>query len=107
MADTRWIPTPVVTAWDWQLRASCRGLATELFFAPDQERSAHRAKREARAKLVCRECPVIERCRYHARAAAEAYGIWGGLSEKERAAVTGHRSALSRRGCDDRGRPAT
>jgi WhiB family redox-sensing transcriptional regulator len=43
--------------------------------------------REHRAKAICRECPVLEKCRDHALAVGEVYGIWGGMSESERATV--------------------
>ncbi|MBB3662073.1 WhiB family redox-sensing transcriptional regulator [Prauserella sediminis] len=54
------------------------------FFHPDGERGPARARREARAKAVCRACPVLELCREHALAVHEPYGVWGGLSESER-----------------------
>lgn len=41
--------------------------------------------REHRAKAICRECPVLAQCRDHALAVGEVYGIWGGMSESERA----------------------
>ena len=44
-----------------------------------------RARREAQAKAVCFECPAMAACRAHALQVHEPYGIWGGLSEGERA----------------------
>ncbi|QQZ17242.1 MULTISPECIES: WhiB family transcriptional regulator [Rhodococcus] len=73
---------------DWQHRASCRGSDTEMFFSPDGERGNVRAQREHAAKQVCHNCPVLADCRAHALTATEAYGIWGGLSENERARLT-------------------
>jgi WhiB family transcriptional regulator, redox-sensing transcriptional regulator len=35
-------------------------------------------------KQICSSCPVLARCRAHALAAHEPYGVWGGLSESER-----------------------
>src|SRR6476661_6133105 len=46
--------------------------------------SPARAHREARAKQICSGCPVLDRCRAHALAVHEPYGVWGGLSESER-----------------------
>jgi WhiB family transcriptional regulator, redox-sensing transcriptional regulator len=57
---------------------------SSVFFHPDGERGAVRADREARAKQVCRTCPVIQQCRHHALSVREPYGVWGGLSETER-----------------------
>jgi WhiB family redox-sensing transcriptional regulator len=70
-----------VTA-DWRDFAVCRG-HTELFFAPNAERPQARERREAQARRLCRECPVMTPCRDTARFAHE-YGLWGGESEDER-----------------------
>ena len=50
----------------------------------EKRRLVTRTLREAKAKEVCRRCPVIEECRRHALATHEPYGVWGGLSESER-----------------------
>ena len=84
MADTRRLPVPVTDIWDWQMRGACRGMDSAFFFHPEGERGPARANREARAKEVCRRCPVLEQCRRHALAVHEPYGVWGGLSESER-----------------------
>ncbi len=84
MADIHRLPAPVTDIWDWQMRGSCRGLSSDLFFHPERERGPARAAREARAKMVCRGCPVLARCRDHALAVHEAYGVWGGLTVEER-----------------------
>lgn len=84
MADTRRLPGPSAETWDWQLRGSCRGMDSAFFFHPDGERGPARARREERAKAVCRSCPVLEQCRRHALAVQEPYGIWGGMSESDR-----------------------
>jgi WhiB family redox-sensing transcriptional regulator len=64
----------------------CRG-NPEPFFHPYGEREPSRSRREAAAKAVCATCPVLVRCREHALAAREPYGVWGGLSEEERDAL--------------------
>ncbi len=56
-----------------------------MFFHPQGERGSTRQHREAEAKAVCQRCPVIDACRRHALQVAEPYGVWGGLSEEERA----------------------
>jgi len=56
-----------------------------MFFHPLGERGSTRRHREAEAKAVCQRCPVIDACRWHALQVAEPYGVWGGLSEEERA----------------------
>ncbi len=71
-------------SWEWQLRGACRSHDPEMFFHPEKERGAARAAREAAAKAICAQCPVLATCREHAAAARERYGVWGGLSEAER-----------------------
>jgi WhiB family redox-sensing transcriptional regulator len=61
----------------WQHRANCMGVDPDLFFP---ERGA--STREAKA--VCRGCVVREECLEYALANGEKFGIWGGLSERER-----------------------
>ncbi|SEB68871.1 WhiB family transcriptional regulator [Rhodococcus koreensis] len=73
---------------DWQHRASCRGADTDIFFSPEGERGRVRARREQAAKQICDNCPVLAECRDHAFTTTEAYGIWGGMSETERARHT-------------------
>ena len=59
---------------------------TCVFFSPDGERGPARDAREARAKAICARCPVIRECAAYAIAAGERFGVWGGLSERERLA---------------------
>ena len=92
MADIRRLPQPQVTYWDWQLNAACRGMASTIFFHPPAERGDAREARISQAKAVCRTCPVIEQCMVHALRIPEPYGIWGGLSEDERAQRLGVQS---------------
>jgi WhiB family redox-sensing transcriptional regulator len=84
MSDLTRLPAPVTEVWDWQLRAACRNLGSEVFFHPDNERGQARAGRDAAAKAICAACPVIRECRAHALAVKEPYGVWGGLSEDDR-----------------------
>lgn len=61
----------------WLEWAHCRGMSTDLFFSPDHERGKARSLREARAKQICRRCPVREPCSSYAIAAGESFGVWG------------------------------
>ena len=70
---------------EWTVDAACGG-QTDLFFAPACERPEARVVREAQARSICRECPVLLECRDWARENRE-YGFWGGESEEERAAA--------------------
>ena len=73
----------------WQEQANCLGVDPDLFFP---ERGA--STREAKA--VCRSCEVQVDCLEYALAHGEKFGIWGGLSERERRRVRRAR-ALERR----------
>ncbi|TSE02081.1 WhiB family transcriptional regulator [Skermania sp. ID1734] len=78
------LPGPNADQWDWQLHGRCRGADSSVFFHPEGERGRARLQREARAKEICRQCPVIAQCRRHALEVCEPYGVWGGMSETER-----------------------
>ncbi|MFO7591240.1 MAG: WhiB family transcriptional regulator [Acidimicrobiia bacterium] len=74
----------------WQRDASCRGPEAVLFFPPAAaETRAERDEREARAKSICSDCPVIDPCLDYAVRIREPHGIWGGLNEVERRAFSG------------------
>jgi WhiB family redox-sensing transcriptional regulator len=80
---------PVSEEWNWQLAAACRGMDVEIFFHPASERRHQKQRRIDQAKVICNSCPVLEECRQHALRTREPYGIWGGLSEEERAEILG------------------
>jgi WhiB family redox-sensing transcriptional regulator len=79
------LPGPILEEWDWQLTGACRDADAALFFSAEGERGSRRESREAAAKAVCRRCPVRGKCAAHALAAGEAHGVWGGMSEVDRA----------------------
>lgn len=89
-------PGPVAELWEWQFEGLCRTTSPEVFFHPEGERGPARRRRDERAKQVCAVCPVLDQCRTHALALREPYGVWGGMTEDERAAhhveVDRHRS---------------
>ncbi len=64
----------------WQSRANCMGVDPELFF-PERGSSTREAKE------VCRGCVVRTDCLEFAIANGEKFGIWGGMSERERRRV--------------------
>lgn len=73
----------------WQTRANCLGVDPDLFFP---ERGASTKE----AKAVCRGCEVRLDCLEYALQNGEKFGIWGGLSERERRRIRRQR-ALARR----------
>ena len=87
MAELSRLPQPIADLWEWQYEGSCRSMDSEMFFHPDGERGPRRRNRENAAKAICASCPVIQACRTHALAVQEPYGIWGGMSEDDRATI--------------------
>jgi WhiB family redox-sensing transcriptional regulator len=70
-------PEPDETALSWQERALCAQTDPEAFF-PEKGGSTREAKK------VCVGCEVRSECLEYALAHDERFGIWGGLSERER-----------------------
>jgi WhiB family transcriptional regulator, redox-sensing transcriptional regulator len=82
---------------DWQEQAACRSYDNVLFFGPDQgESEREKQAREARAKAVCQRCPVADPCLEFAMETNQKYGIWGGLTDKERASLKRRRARARR-----------
>ena len=96
MADVSRLPGPNADFWDWQLRGSCRGTDSDLFFHPEGERGQARSSREESAKEVCLHCPVCKPCREHALKVHEPYGVWGGMTEEEREEYYAREKAAAR-----------
>ena len=68
---------PASTDDQWQERALCAQTDPEAFF-PEKGGSTREAKR------ICMGCEVRDACLEYALAHDERFGIWGGLSERER-----------------------
>ena len=66
-----------VEAPSWQEFALCAQTDPEAFF-PEKGGSTREAKR------ICQGCEVRAECLEYALAHDERFGIWGGLSERER-----------------------
>lgn len=64
-------------ALGWQERALCAQTDPEAFF-PEKGGSTREAKK------VCLACEVRSECLEYALANDERFGIWGGMSERER-----------------------
>ena len=65
------------TGGDWHDRARCAETDPEMFF-PEKGESTGPAKR------VCAGCEVWAECLQDALDRGERFGVWGGLSERER-----------------------
>jgi WhiB family redox-sensing transcriptional regulator len=73
----------------WQQFANCLGVDPDLFF-PERGASTREAKE------VCRGCVVRDDCLEYALTNSEKFGIWGGMSERERRRIRRQRSVATR-----------
>jgi WhiB family transcriptional regulator, redox-sensing transcriptional regulator len=65
--------------WNWRVAARCRTADAEGLFVTGAR------QREARA--ICRTCPVRTECLAHALDHRIEFGVWGGMTERERRAL--------------------
>lgn len=65
--------------WNWRQAARCRTEdAEELFITGAVQREA---------RQFCRTCPVRTECLAHALDQRIEFGVWGGMTERERRAL--------------------
>jgi WhiB family transcriptional regulator, redox-sensing transcriptional regulator len=69
----------------WRRWAACRKVPTAVFFPAGNFARWD----EKQAKTVCATCPVQADCLAFALENDEAFGVWGGLNERERRALAG------------------
>ncbi|ANY09997.1 transcription factor WhiB [Pseudonocardia sp. HH130630-07] len=73
--------------WNWRAAARCRaGTAEELFVTGADQREA---------REFCFACPVRTECLAHALDQQIEFGVWGGMTERERRAVLRRRPEVS------------
>lgn len=70
----------------WRDAAACRGTFDPVFFPA---KGGNQFTTVARAKAICRSCPVTAECldyalNYGERNGGARHGIFGGLTERER-----------------------
>jgi len=83
------ISEPFTPDRGWQDNANCLGVDPDLFF-PERGASTREAKE------VCKGCVVRNECLEYALMNGEKFGIWGGLSERERRRLRRQRAQASR-----------
>ena len=76
-SDYAQLPLEEAEEVGWQERALCAQTDPEAFF-PEKGGSTREAKK------VCLSCEVRVECLEYALGHDERFGIWGGLSERER-----------------------
>jgi WhiB family transcriptional regulator, redox-sensing transcriptional regulator len=72
---------------DWPSEAACHGAEPDDLFVPGAAQN--------RAKAVCMGCPVRTECLADALDNRTEFGIWGGMTERERRALLRRRPAVT------------
>lgn len=60
----------------WAAQGACASLNPEDFFVQGAD--------QHKAKVVCRSCPVLNQCLADALDNRIEFGVWGGMTERER-----------------------
>lgn len=85
--------------------ALCKGQDSLRFFGPhvcdvpcdgpqgcmEGKSETGRFRRIQEAKAICRQCPEIEACGEWAIATDQPFGVWGGMTERERKKIRSRR----------------
>ncbi|KQB87217.1 Transcriptional regulator WhiB4 [Corynebacterium lowii] len=73
-------PTDIVRDRDeWVMRAQCRHVDPDALFVQGAE--------QRKAVYICQGCPVMSICRADALDNRVEFGVWGGLTERQRRAI--------------------
>lgn len=72
---------------DWSSLAACRSTEPDELFVPGAAQN--------RAKAVCLGCPVRTECLADALDNKTEFGIWGGMTERERRALLRRRPEVT------------
>ena len=71
--------------YEWMMRASCRGMGDDLFPEASGQQSA---------RGICKKCPVRRECLAVALDDRIEWGVWGGMTERERRALLRERPGV-------------
>lgn len=86
MIRTSYAPDTLAPAPDWRRSGACRTEDPDLFFPKGYEGAPTLCQIEE-AKAVCRRCPVRDACLAYALDNHIGDGIFGGLTDQERASI--------------------
>jgi WhiB family transcriptional regulator, redox-sensing transcriptional regulator len=73
--------------WNWRSAARCRTADAEGLFVT--------GARQREARGFCRTCPVRTECLAHALDQGVEFGVWGGMTERQRRALLRARPEVS------------
>lgn len=75
--------------WDesYATRGNCRNFDPDVLFVQGAEQN--------KAKAICRACPVRTECLADALDSRVNYGVWGGMTERERRALLRRRTDVT------------
>ncbi|MFM9629422.1 WhiB family transcriptional regulator [Streptomyces galilaeus] len=90
-------PDTAVVA-DWRQSGACRAEDPEDFFPVGATPAAKATERHAKA--VCFRCPSSLECGQWALQTRQPFGIWGGMTEAERAKILRRRGIRLKTGSD-------
>ena len=73
-----------IGAWDvsrtaWVSKALCRSIDPDQLFVS--------GKAQSKAAVICRHCPVVAECLADALDNQMEFGVWGGMTERQRRAL--------------------
>ena len=75
------VTAPTEGQWitEWAPRGKCAGTDPDALFV--------QGKAQRAAKIVCKGCPVVAECLADALDNRTEFGVWGGMTERERRAL--------------------
>ena len=71
------LPEDIPALGAWAEEAACHGEPITTFYPPS-------GRRPLRALEICAECPVTEECLEFAIVNHQHWGVWGGMTERQR-----------------------
>jgi WhiB family redox-sensing transcriptional regulator len=69
----------MVATGNWRVSAQCRN--------GDPDRLFVKGAKQQEARSICRGCPVLTQCLSYALDERVEFGVWGGMTERERRAM--------------------
>lgn len=78
---------PPMPEWGWQERGTCRGGPLGSFYPEGYHGKANKQIETQTAARYCTGCPVRAECLITALRNEDRFGVWGGTTPKQRAAM--------------------